>query len=142
MEEEGNIDVFNTTMNFLIPNGLTPSASLLKEYSESEVAKKLQLPTRDYLNSKFAEDWQISEVEYKLMKERYNSRSPFIYFFNPCFKTEERVWESKDWLLLGYFKNGTMVSIYIKKASFWVLMLKYIILITFCSNSGIFLMNF
>ena len=105
-EMEGSMDVFDTTMNFIIPFGLKPSVSLLNEYEQSVVTKTIQLPTREYINQLFYENEQISIDDYERMKEWYESRTPFIYYFNPNIEIEERVYDG--WVLkIGYFIKGT-----------------------------------
>ena len=73
-EMEDSMEVFDTTMGFLIPFGLKPSASLLKEYEQSVVTKTIQLPTREHINQLFYESEQISSDDYERMKERDISR--------------------------------------------------------------------
>ena len=105
-EMEDSMDVFDTTMDFLIPFGLKPSVSLLNEYEQSMVTRTIQLPTREYINQLFYESEQISSDDYERMKERYESRTPFIYYFNPNIEIEERVYDG--WVLkIGYFIKAT-----------------------------------
>ena len=70
-------------MDFLIPSGLQPSASLYKEYEQSEVTKELNiLRTREFYNEQFKIYWekegreftegrQMSEKAYEGLKKRY-----------------------------------------------------------------------
>ena len=89
-EDSNQKEVYEIIMDFLIPFGLKPSAALLKEYQQSEVTKRLNtLPSRDYLNSKFSNGYEISEEDYSRLKERFTSRPPFVYLFNPNLKIEE-----------------------------------------------------
>ena len=77
-------------MDFLIPNGYLPSAALLKEYSESKITRELNtLPTRKYLNSKFDKYNQMSEETYERLKKRFESRPPFVFYFNPNIELQE-----------------------------------------------------
>ena len=86
------MDVFYTIMEFLIPNGYLPSAALLKEYSESKATRELNtLPTRKYLNSKFDWDYQMSEEDYERLRKRFDSRPPFVFYFDPSFELQEKV---------------------------------------------------
>ena len=86
------LDVFCTIMEFLIPNGYLPSAALLKEYSESKVTRELTtLPSRWYFNTKYDDEWQISEESYELLRKRFESRPPFVFYFNPSIKLLEKV---------------------------------------------------
>ena len=65
--QEGEMDVYDVIMDFLIPSGYFPSAALLKEYSQSETTKTLNIfPTIEYLNKKFERN-----IYYNRMKERY-----------------------------------------------------------------------
>ena len=89
-------------MEFLIPNGYLQSAALLKEYAESKLTKKFNtLPTIEYLNSKFDKIWQMSESAYELLRKRFNSRPPFVFYFNP----DIQIRETNDGyvLMLGFF---------------------------------------
>ena len=82
--------MYEAIMDFLISFDLKPSAALFKEYQQSEVTKRLNtLPPRDYLNSKFSNGYEISEVDYNRLKERLSLRPPFAYFFNPNLKIEK-----------------------------------------------------
>ena len=97
-------EVYETVMDFLILFGLKPSADLFKEYQQSEVTKRLNtLPSRDYLNSKFSNGFEISEEDYNRLKERFTSRPPLAYFFNPNLKIEE--WSYLENELIIGFKN-------------------------------------
>ena len=79
-------------MEFLIPNGYLPSAALLKEYSESKVTRELNtFPTRECLNSKFRENKQLNEETYELLRKRFESRHPFVFYFNPNIELQEKV---------------------------------------------------
>ena len=60
------------------------------EYAKSEVTKMLNtLQTREFYNEKFHEDHQMSEETYDILKERYSSRPPFVFFFNPTIQLEQ-----------------------------------------------------
>ena len=110
-EMKDYLDVFCTIMEFLIPNGYLPSAALLKEYSESKVTIKLNtLPSREYINSRFSEYDQMSEEDYERLKKRFESRPPFVFYFNPNIELQEKV--DDGWILkIGFFAEGTDVSI-------------------------------
>ena len=96
-------DVFYMIMEFLVPNGYLPSAALLKEYSESKVTRELNtLPSREYFNSKFDEDKQMSEEWYELLRKKFESRPPFIFYFNPSIQLQEKVDEGLR-LIKGFF---------------------------------------
>ena len=106
-----NMDLLYTIMEFLIPNGYLPSASLLKEYSGSKVTKELNiLPTLEYLNSKFKEKKQMNEEDYERLRKRFESRPPFIFYFNPSIELQEKVWDDCR-LMKGFFAEGTDVSV-------------------------------
>ena len=98
-------------MEFLIPNGHLPSAALLKEYSISKVTRELNtLPSLEYFNSKFDENCQMSEEAYELLRKRFKSRPPFVFYFNPSIELKEKVYNG--WILKkGFFKKLTDVSV-------------------------------
>ena len=100
------MDVFYTIMELLIPNGYLPSASLLKEYSNSKLTRKLNtLPTREYLNNKFNEFNQMSEEAYELLRKRLESRPPFVFYFNPSIQLKEEV--GYGWVFrIGFFDES------------------------------------
>ena len=97
-------------MEFLIPNGYLPSAALLKKYSESKITRELNtLPSREYLNSKFNKNQQMSEENYEKLKKRFESRPPFVFYSNPNIQLKEKVVDG--WMLKkGFFVKGTNVS--------------------------------
>ena len=96
------MDVFYLIMEFLIPNGYLPSAALFKEYSESKITKQLNtLPPLEYLNSKFDEDFKMSEEEYEILRKRFESRPPFVYYFNPNIKLQEKIY--CNYYIKGFF---------------------------------------
>ena len=105
------MDTFYQIMEFLIQNGYLPSAALLKEYSRSEVTKELNtLPPLEYLNSKFDEDNQMSEDKYELLRKRFDSLPPFVFYFNPNIELQEKI--DDGWILAkGFFGEGTGVSL-------------------------------
>ena len=101
------MEVFYTIMEFLIPNGYLPSAVLLKEYSGSKFTRELNtLPPLEYLNSKFDEDYQMSEENYERLKKRFESRPPFVFYFNPSIEFQERV-DGYD-LMKGFFDEDNV----------------------------------
>ena len=113
-------------MDFLIPSGLQPSNSLYMEYAQSEVTKILTLKTREFYNEMskkffkdkkwdFTEDDQMSEEAYDRLKERYCSRPPFVFFFNPTIQLEQFTEHGLNYV--GYAikrDKGFMVSINFK----------------------------
>ena len=101
-EIKKDMDVFYMIMEFLIPNGYLPSAALLKEYSESKVTKKFNtLPSLEYINAKFGEYRFMSYQDYELLKKRFESRPPFVFYFNPNIEFQEI---NNDWqLMVGLF---------------------------------------
>ena len=87
-----DMKVFYTIMEFLIPNGYLPSAALLNEYSKSKITRELNtFPTREYLNSNFNKNRQMSEEVYGRLRKRFESRPPFIFYFNPSIELQEKV---------------------------------------------------
>ena len=105
------MDTFYQIMEFLIPNGCLPSADLLKEYSRSEVTKELNtLPPLEYLNSKFDEDNQMSEDRYELLRKRFDSLPPFVFYFYPNIELMEKI--DDGWILAkGFFGEEMSVSL-------------------------------
>ena len=110
--EDGNPkEVYETIMDFLISFDLKPSAALFKEYQQSGVTKRLNiLPPRDYLNSKFSNGYEISEVDYNRLNERLSSRPPFVYFFNPSLNIEEWSYLANAHII-GFKDHESSVSI-------------------------------
>ena len=104
-------------MDFLIPSGLQPSVSLYLEYARSEVTKMLNtLQTREFYNEMFSHRSQTSEEDYERLKERYESRPPFVFFFKP---TTIQLVENRGYrgYYVGYViksDDGKLVSIYYK----------------------------
>ena len=106
-----DMEVFYTIIEFLILNGYLPSATLLKEYSKSKVTRELNtLPTREYINSKFDKIYEMSKERYEQLRKRFESRPPFVFYFNPSIGFQKKV--CFGWLLkIGFFENGTKVSV-------------------------------
>ena len=108
--EERIMDSLNIIIEFLFGYSFKPSDVLFKEYSESKVTKKLNtLPTREYIKSKIKEKWQMSEERYERLRNRFESRPPFVFYFNPNIELQEEVdgYELK----IGFFAEGTDVSV-------------------------------
>ena len=107
-------------MDFLIPSGLLPSNSLYMEYAKSEITKMLNtLQTREFYNENFDSKYQMSEEAYDRLKKRYESRPPFVFFFNPTIQLEEFTVFRR--FFVGYYvgyvlkrDDGEWVSIYYK----------------------------
>ena len=96
------IDVFYMIMEFLIPNSYLPSAALLKEYSKSKLTRELStLPSLEYFNSKFGENCKMSEEDYELLRKRFESRLPFVYYFNPSIQLQEKFY--CNYYMIGFF---------------------------------------
>ena len=98
-------------MEFLIPNGYLPCDALLKKQSESKTTKELNiLPPLEYLNCKFDYNNQMSEEIYERLRKSFESRPPFVFYFNPSIQLKEIVCEG--WILrIGFFDAGTNVSV-------------------------------
>ena len=97
-----NMDVFYTIMEFLIPNGYLPSVVLHEEYSKSKITKKLNtLPSLEYLNSKFDKNSKMSEIVYERLRKRFESRPPFVFYFNPNIQLLENV---DDEYIIGFLE--------------------------------------
>ena len=110
-------------MNFLIPSRLQPSVSLYEEYEQSEANKMLNtLQSLEFYNERFKKGWeeiglifsedrQMSEEVYDRLKERYESRPPFVFFFNLTIEPE--IVTDLSGFYVGYVveRDGVMVSI-------------------------------
>ena len=82
------IDNNAVVIYFIYNNGFRPSCKLQKEYSKSEVTKKLnEFPTRDHLNRDLHN--KMSEELYEKLQHRFNSRHPLNFFFNPNMEIKE-----------------------------------------------------
>ena len=104
------LDVFYTIMEFLIPNGYLPSAALLKEYYKSKLTIELNtLPTREYLNSKFGDFRQMNEERYEILRKRFESRPPIVFYFDPNIQLQEKV--DNGWKLMKGFFDADDVSV-------------------------------
>ena len=89
-------------------NELIPSKSLREEYSKSEFNQKMVLPSFEVLNEKIG----MTKEVYDKLKERYNSKGAFNYFFDPSIVIQIEVLthsEGKGKLLqVGFLKKGTV----------------------------------
>ena len=47
------------------------------------------LQTREFYNERFDEGRQMSEEDYDRLKKRYESRPPFVFFFNPTIQLQQ-----------------------------------------------------
>ena len=104
------IDGLNIIMEFMFEYSFKPSAALFEEYSKSEFTKKLNtLPTREYINNKIKERWQMSEERYERLRKRFESRPPFVFYINPNIEFQEKVYGYE--LMIGSFAEGTEVSV-------------------------------
>ena len=96
-------------MEFLFGYSFKPSSELHKKYSESKVTRELNiLPTREYLNSKFNEDNQMSDEAYELLRKRFESKPPFVFYFNPSIQLLE-----DDFY--GYYSKGFFNAEYVSE---------------------------
>ena len=83
------MDVFDIVMDFMYELELEPSESLKKEYKESEFNRKLTtFPEYEYLNYLYGNGFD--KEKYEFMKMRFESRPPFVYYFNPEIQLEEK----------------------------------------------------
>ena len=104
------MDVFEIIMEFLFGYSFKPSAELHREYSESKVTRELNtLPPLEFLNSKFGEYSQMSEEDYERLRERFESRPPFVFYFNPNIELHEEV--GGTIYIIGFFDEGTKVGV-------------------------------
>ena len=52
---------------------------------------------------------QMSEGVYELLRKRFYSKPPFVFYFNPNIELEEKV-DNGSVLKIGFFVEGTNVS--------------------------------
>ena len=94
--------------------GFEPSESLKEEYREWETNKRLStFPEYEYLSSLYKNGFD--KEKYDFMKKRFESRPPFVYYFNPDIQLEEKFGISKSGIRfynLGFFSKGTLVSLF------------------------------
>ena len=104
--EEGEVmDIHDMIMDFIYDYDFRPSEALFEEYSHSELTMLLnEFPPYEYLNERFECGMKIDA--YERMKKRYESKPPFVYFFNPNFKLKERIDHSNGWLEVGFFSKS------------------------------------
>ena len=94
-EERKTMDVFDRVMLFMKDTNLKPSEELTKFYAQSETTKILnEIPTFMDLKEKIG----IKREDYDKMKERYSSKTPFVYFFNPKLDVQIKTWTNKGGL--------------------------------------------
>ena len=109
-EEGKTMDVFDRVMQFMKDTNQKPSEELIKFYSQSETTKTLnEIPTFMDLKEKIG----MKREAYDKMKERYSSKPPFVYFFNPKLDVGTHIWKYKDgtkFIKIG-FKNKEEVRI-------------------------------
>ena len=92
--------------------GFEPSDSLKEEYRNSEFNRKLNtFPEYEYLSSKFENGFD--KEKYEFMKMRFESRPPFVYYFNPDIQLEEDFGINTDddrYYQIAFYSKGTNVS--------------------------------
>ena len=107
------MNVHNTVMDFMCKYGFEPSESLKEEYRKSKINKRLStFPEYEYLSSKFENGF--SKEKYDFMKMRFESRPPFVYYFNPDIQLEEDFGIDADGIRyyeIGFYSKGTNVSL-------------------------------
>ena len=100
-------------MDFMYELGFEPSDSLKEEYRNSEFNRKINtFPEYEYLSSKFENGF--SKEKYEFMKMRFESRLPFVYYFNPDIQLQEHFRISKNgnrFYEIGFYSKGTHVSL-------------------------------
>ena len=107
------MNVFNTVMDFMCKYGFEPSESLKEEYRKSKTNKRLStFPEYEYLSSNFENGF--SKEKYEFMKMRFDSRPPFVYYFNPDIQLEEKFGISNKGIRvyeIAFYSKGTLVSL-------------------------------
>ena len=72
---------------------LKPSEELIKFYAQSETTKTLNdFPTFMDLKEKIGMKREV----YDKLKEKYSSKPPFVYFFNPKLDVQTIIGETED----------------------------------------------
>ena len=93
--------------------GLEPSESLKEEYRNSEFNRRLNtFPEYEYLNSLYENGF--SKEKYEFMKMIFESRPPFVYYFNPDIQLEEDFGRNKDGIsgyVIGLSSKEAFVSL-------------------------------
>ena len=107
------MNVHNTVMDFMYKYGFEPSESLKEEYRKSKINKRLStFPEYEYLSSKFENGFD--KEKYDFMKMRFESKPPFVFYFNPDIQLEEDFGINEDGnrcYNLGFYSKGTFVSL-------------------------------
>ena len=100
-------------MDTMYKLGFEPSESLKEEYRKSEFNRKLNtFPDYEYLNSLYENGFDIEKYEF--MKMRFESRSPFVYYFNPDIQLEENFGINTDnnrYYEIAFYSQGTKVRL-------------------------------
>ena len=92
-EEGKTMDVFDRVMLFMQDTNLKPSEELIKFYARSEATKILtEIPSFMDLKEKIGMKREV----YDKLKERYSSKPPFVYFFNPKLDVQIEIGKNKD----------------------------------------------
>ena len=107
------MDVFDTVMDFMYELRFEPSESLKEEYREWETNKRLtSFPEYENLNSLYKNGFE--KEKYEFMKMRFESRPPFVYYFNPDIQLEENFGltiNGNRYYQTGFYSKGTNVSL-------------------------------
>ena len=100
-------------MDTMYELGFEPSESLKEEYRKSEFNRKLTtFPEYEYLNSLYKNG--LDKEKYEFMKMRFESRPPFVYYFNPDIQLEEDFGiniNDNRFYFIGFNSKGTKVSL-------------------------------
>ena len=100
-------------MDFMYELGFEPSESLKEEYRDSGLNRKLNtFPEYDHLN--FLYENGFDKEKYEFMKMRFESRPPFVYYFNPDIQLEEyfRINANGNRVYtIGFDSKGTLVRL-------------------------------
>ena len=101
-------------MDFMYELGFEPSESLKEEYRNSGFNRKLNtFPEYDHLNFLYKNGFD--KEKYDFMKMRFESRPPFVYYFNPDIQLEEHFRINPDGIrvyYIGFISKGTFVSLF------------------------------
>ena len=104
LELKQSIDLFDEIMEFMRENKFKSSKSLQVQYECCQTMTNLKFPEYHILKEKL----KMIIKDYDKIKERFESKSPLVYFFDPELKvkTKDRVNDDGDIeVSTGYFEK-------------------------------------
>ena len=101
--------LFDLILIFMLEFSYYPSDLLYNEYLNSKLTKKINtLPSLEYLNKRNRYR-ELTQIEYNRLSSRFNSKPPFVFFFDLSIQPEEFK-DDYGSFKIGYFRKGTWVS--------------------------------